>query len=173
MANWNYKLLEDTRIAVQDAPFWKNYLEEVITKPENGLALHLAILVEPYLRFILEGKKTVESRFSKCLCPPHNRVKKGDVVLLKKSGGDVVGLCIVSNVWFYELDSDSWNFLKKKFAKAICAQDALFWQERRNKTYVTLMKIEKVRRIGPIRCQKRDRRGWVILDGDRDRTLFG
>jgi hypothetical protein len=49
----------------------------------RGVARQLFDMVEPYLGYILEGKKTIESRFSKPLIPPYRRVALGDVVLLK------------------------------------------------------------------------------------------
>ena len=50
----------------------------------SPFSVHLAILLEPYLQYILDGTKTVESRFSKNRIAPYNMVEPGDVVLLKK-----------------------------------------------------------------------------------------
>ena len=73
--------------------------------PEGvGCGVHLAIFVEPYLELVLAGKKTIESRFSANRCPPYNAVKKGDLLLLKRSGGPVVGVATVGQVWSYDLD---------------------------------------------------------------------
>lgn len=47
--------------------------------PENRI--HLAILTEPYLEWILSGKKTVESRFSIHRVPPFGVVSPGDAFL--------------------------------------------------------------------------------------------
>ncbi|NEO46376.1 MAG: ASCH domain-containing protein [Moorea sp. SIO4A3] len=131
--------------------------------PESvSFRLHLAIFVEPYLQFILDGEKTVDSRFSTRRFAPYNRVEKGDVVLLKKSSGPIVGICQVSYVWFYELDPESWRTIKG-FADAICAQDPDFWKQREAASFATLMRIQNVKPIEPIKFVKRDRRGWVVL----------
>ena len=43
---------------------------------------HLAILVQPFLDLILKGEKTIETRFTKVKCPPFQKVKEGDIILL-------------------------------------------------------------------------------------------
>ena len=74
-----------------------------------------------------------------------------------------MGLCQVSNVWFYQLDSDSWPIIRERFGTAICAQDASFWSDRAHTSYATLIRIDNVLAIEPVEYYKRDRRGWVIL----------
>jgi len=63
--------------------------------------IHLAVLVEPYLSLILDGKKTIESRFSINRHAPFEQVQRGDVLILKRSSGPIEGLCTVSDAWFY------------------------------------------------------------------------
>jgi hypothetical protein len=134
--------------------------------------LHLAILREPYLTFIMEGRKKVESRFAKRPCAPYERVAEGDVVVLKPVGGDIVGVCEVEKVWFYRVDSTSLEFIKQRFGSLICPADASFWQERESKTVATLMLIKNVSALSGIRIQKRDRRGWVTYSTHRELELF-
>ncbi len=148
---------------LRDDPFWENYLHQFVSQEYSPFALHLAILVEPYLQFILDGKKTIESRFSVHRCPPYKGVHRGDVILLKRSGGPIVGLCQVADAWFYQLDPESWTTIKKDFAVAICAQDPDFWVDREAASFATLIRVKHVRSIAPIKYVKRDRRGWVVL----------
>jgi hypothetical protein len=89
---------------------WENYLKTNASERRQP-RFHLAVCIEPYLSFMLDGKKTVESRFSSVRCSPFRKVSKGDVILLKKAGGPVVGLCRVEGAWFYELDPDTFNDL--------------------------------------------------------------
>lgn len=156
-------MIDQLKSAVHGDSFWESYLEQLSSLGTAPFTLHLAILVEPYLQFILDGKKTVESRFSTRKFAPYNRVDKGDVVLLKKSSGPIVGLCQVNYVWFYQLDPESWRTIREDFAVAICAQDPDFWKEREAATFATLMRIQHVKSIDPIKFVKRDRRGWVVL----------
>jgi hypothetical protein len=134
-------------------------------------ALHLAILREPYLQFVLEGKKTVETRFAKRACPPYQRVAEGDVVLLKRAGGEIVGICTVSKVWFYKLDPKSLALIKGKFGAAICPADDSFWEDRKDASVATLMLIENVARVEGVAIPKRDRRGWVVFKETQQQTM--
>ena len=74
--------------------------------------VHLAILVEPYLGLVLRGEKTVESRFAKVRCAPCGCVSREDLVLLKRSGGPVVGAFLVGSVWTYGLDPTAWREIR-------------------------------------------------------------
>lgn len=139
-----------------------------ITHSSKSAALHLAIFVEPYLQYIIEGRKTVESRFSIKRLPPYESIHVGDIILLKKSSGPIVGVCQASYVWFYRLDESSWNTIKKEFTGAICVQDPQFWNDRKNASYGTLIKISHIKKITPFYCNKLDRRGWVILKQKED-----
>lgn len=153
-------LLTDLSAAVQGDTFWESYLASAAS---DTFALHLAIFVEPYLEYVLEGKKTVESRFSTRRFAPYQQVSTGDVLLLKASGGPIVGVCQVTHVWFYHLDPESWRFIQTHFTEALCAQDPAFWTARQHATFATLMRVQHVRRLAPIPFPKRDRRGWVVL----------
>ncbi len=163
MLSWYSVLADDIQSVVRDDPFWGEYLSQFAAEKYAPFGLHLAVLVEPYLQFILDGRKTVESRFSARRCAPFECVQKGDIVLLKRSGGPIVGLCQIADTWFYRLDPKSWKTVRKEFTEALCAQDPTFWKERRHASFVTLMRLQQVRSIAPITCAKRDRRGWVIL----------
>ncbi len=153
-------LIDEIRAALHGDVYWEGRL--------TGLAgstagLHLAVFVEPYLGYLLDGRKTVESRFAARRCPPYDRVRRGDILLLKRSGGPIVGLCEVTDVWFYQLDPDSWQSIRAEFAQALCAQDPAFWRARRAASFATLMRVAAVRALPAIPCSKRDRRGWVVL----------
>ncbi len=169
MVSKNPNLISDLRTSLSTDEFWSRILT-----PENekGLALHLAIFREPYLNFIMEGRKTVESRFAKRPCPPFNRVKQGDVILLKRSAGKIVGLCMVDKVWFYKIEPHSLSFIKDKFGKAICPADNSFWEERKLAACATLMLISHVSPLNKIAFKKSDRRGWVVVKDPRQKVLL-
>src|SRR5437867_3058449 len=107
---------------VKGDPYWESHLTEV-----PFIGVHLAIFVEPYLSFLLEGRKTVESRFSTNRIAPYEKVDRGDLILLKRSGGPILGLCEVGDVWFYRLDPKTWTDIKHKFTYSLCIQDSSFW----------------------------------------------
>ena len=128
--------------------------------------LHLSVFNPPYLDYILEGRKTVESRFSVVRCAPYGRVDEGDLLLLKQSSGPIVGVCMVDRVWSYELEPSTFDEIRDTFAEMLCAEDPKFWDMRQRAQYATLMRISHATAINPVHCEKRDRRGWVILSSD-------
>lgn len=142
-------------------PMWQSS----VFKLQNArIALHLAIVREPYLRYILDGKKTIETRFSIHCQAPYNQIDKEDVILLKQPAGPIVGLCQVSDAWFYKLNIHSWHIIKNDFLKEILVEDQQFWDDRKDASYATLIRIQHVRPIIPtISYNKRDRRGWVVM----------
>ena len=145
-------------------PFWSWRLS---LKRVGTFTLHLAIFREPYLSFIMEGKKTVETRFARRACAPYMRVADGDVVLLKRAAGKIVGICTVEKVWYYQLDPSTFSFIRRKFGSAICPADASFWEEKQQATVATLMLVGNVTPLEKIEIKKRDRRGWVVLDKNK------
>src|SRR3569833_1544843 len=84
---------------------------------------HLAVFVEPFLSFLLEGRKTVESRFSVNRCAPYRSVNAGDLVIIKMSGGPIVAIAEVSKVWFYELDEKGLAVIRTRFGRQLCIDD--------------------------------------------------
>ena len=55
----------------------------------NSKAIHLAIVNDPYYKYILEGTKTIESRFSNNRVAPYNKISPNDIVLMKKAGRSI------------------------------------------------------------------------------------
>jgi hypothetical protein len=157
------KALELVRAALENDSYWRKHPGLFTVRENTSPAIHLAIFVEPYLRLILEGQKTVESRFASRRFAPYEQAAEGDVILLKRSGGPVVGICTVAEAWFYRLDHSSWELITKRFAKAICPAGPEFWEERRNAAYASLLRVEHVRHLEPIPFPKRDRRGWAVV----------
>ncbi len=116
---------------------------------------------------MMEGRKTVETRFARRCCAPFERVADGDIVLLKRSAGRVVGVCMVKKAWFYKLDHGSLDSIKQLFGPAICAADETFWEDRKSAAVATLLLIEQVTPIEGVHIVKRDRRGWVVFSGQK------
>ncbi len=162
MGTWQADCAAHLKKTLAANSFWKNYLRA--NDGEYGQRkLHLAVCIEPYLSFILDGKKTVESRFSSVKCSPFQKVTKGDVILLKKAAGPVMGLCRVDAAWFYELDPNTFNNIRRNFSQAICPAGPDFWQTREHASFATLLSICDVERVNPFLVGKRDRRGWVTF----------
>jgi predicted transcriptional regulator len=121
-------------------------------------------------RFDFRRKKTIESRFSKFRITPYNKVRVGDKIIMKESGGLVFGEFTVGKVKYY----DGMNVNKsiteevKSFSKEICSdEDPKFWESRSQARYVTLITISNVVKYEkPRPCHEKkttDRRGWIVL----------
>ena len=123
---------------------------------------HLVMLVEPYLTRLLDGTKTVESRFSRQRRPPFGIVEAGDTLILKRSSGSVLGLCTVAQVYYFDLARINLQTIQKRFGRAISA-DEKFWRDQRQARFVSLFRVEHVVRLSEITCHKRDRRAWVVM----------
>lgn len=127
---------------------------------------HLAIFVPPFLDLILEGKKTIEGRFSRVRCAPFEVIEDGDTVLMKESGGLVRGAFVVAKVeTFRNLDSEVLKDIEANYSKGLCANaDPLYWKRRADCKYATFLHIEIFQRFdNPFPFPKKDRRGWVVI----------
>lgn len=124
---------------------------------------HIAIFIGSAIEDILIGKKTIESRFSQSRVLPYGEVSKDDIILLKKSGGDILGQAIVDNVLYYDnLNPSSVEVLKKEYSDAIAAGEK-FWLTKKNSKYGTLIFLKKPKRfVFPLQFKKKDRRPWLL-----------
>ena len=132
---------------------------------KENKATHLAILVQPFLDLILNGKKTIETRFTKVKCSPFQKVKEGDIILLKQSGGQVIGEMIAGRVeYFSDLTPQKFENLKK-YSSEICSEyEDLFWEKRKDARYITFIYVAGVKKYDkPYPFPKKDRRAWVLL----------
>jgi hypothetical protein len=163
MQHWRSILNEKLLPAVRRDPFWHEELMQIAEDKTSSHSVHLAVFVQPYLQYILDGSKTIESRFSMRRFAPYDQVKQKDIILLKEASGPVVGICQVRTAWFYELEEESWCEIRQNYTKELCAQDPQFWRDRNGASFATLIRISHVLSIAPFSVEKRDRRGWVVL----------
>ena len=157
--------LDLLRTALAHDQFWAPYLADVDAR---GGGIHVAVFVEPFLRYVLDGRKTIESRFGTRRTAPYGLVETGDIVLLKASGGPIVGLCQATRVWYYRLHARAWREIRERFGPALAVDnEETFMVARQHAAFATLIQLANVREIPRIPVTKRDRRGWVVL---RDST---
>jgi hypothetical protein len=174
MKMWSNSLLARVEEHLQTHEYWGQRVDFLFGTRKRLNSLHLAVFVEPFLQFVLDGRKTVESRFSIHRCAPFHCVRSGDLVLIKRSGGPIIALAEISQVWYYELNQDAWSFIRTRFATQLCVEDPEFWERKASSYFATLMQLGRVERLDPLDCSKRDRRGWVVLNGiSQQQVLFG
>ena len=156
------KFVNNLKHELANDPYWKKSLSELTSSKSAQPNFHLAIFVDPFLTFMLEGKKTIESRFSINRIAPYHKITKGDVILIKESGGPIVGVCKVQERWYYNLDPKSWTEIRK-YEDALCITDPSFWKRKKKAAYGTLIKVHHIAQISPMEIEKKDRRGWIVL----------
>ena len=123
---------------------------------------HLGIFTEPFLTYMLDGKKTIESRFSKHKIAPYNQIKKDDIVFIKKSGGPVIGYFTIKDILFFDLKEVSIETIKNKYQQELCVSSE-FWQEKQNSNYATLIFIDKVTCFEPVNIHKKGMQSWGVV----------
>lgn len=153
--------LEEVLEQVKGHSFWGSYFSS-ISRGEIHAGLHVAVFVEPFLSYVLDGTKTTESRFSKVKCAPFGEITRGDVIFIKRASGPICGVTLAENAWFYDLSYEPLDRIRDVHGEAIRA-DPEFWEGRRNANYVTLVELSNQISLNPISFMKRDRRGWVSL----------
>jgi hypothetical protein len=141
-------------------PCWAPTLGRVAA---GEVSLHLAVLVDPFLGWLLDGSKTVESRFSRVRCAPYGGLAEGDVIAVKRTGGPVVGAFQAGLVSSFQLTPSRVTDLRERFAAQIHALDDEFWDQRADCAYATLVQVTSVRAVPALPFPKKDRRGWVRL----------
>jgi hypothetical protein len=158
LVDWQGDLLAEVRRAMIGHAFWHTRLRAHVSP-----RLHLAILVEPYLQWILAGRKAVESRFSRDRRPPFQSVRAGDIVLLKRSAGPVLGIAHIAAAHYYELTPAILRQIRHRFAAKIGAETEAFWRQRRALRVASHFRLAHIHPLPPIACAKRDQRAWVVL----------
>lgn len=128
------------------------------------MATHLAIFIGDAIEDILAGRKTIECRLSERRLAPYGVVKRSDTILLKRSGGLVVGEVEAENVLFFTTSELGIDQLRRKYSRFIKAS-RIFWTNHRLARYATLIFLKNPRRyLTPLAQPKKDRRAWVALD---------
>lgn len=134
--------------------------KEQLQRLAGATRVHLAVMSEPFLSYVLEGRKTIESRFSLNKIAPYQKVRAGDVVFMK--AGPIIGQFTVGWVKSYDLSSYPIRNIEQLYTRDICG-DTAFWKAKSTKRYVTLMGITDVKRLTPVRIEKHDRRAWISM----------
>lgn len=91
------------------------------------MSVHVAILLPRYLRMILSGKKTTESRLTKTARAPYQAIESGERIFFKASSGPYMATAIARSVTFHDaLTPSRVARMKSKLNHAVCGDDA-YW----------------------------------------------
>jgi hypothetical protein len=163
MSDWEKNLVDHIVESLTIHPYWNRRLAGWNAGRSLGFSWHLAVFVEPFLSYVLDGSKTVESRFSVNRTEPYRRVAVGDAVLIKSSGGPIVAVAEVRQAAFYQLDREQLDLIRERFGPELRVEGEAFWEDRKECCFATIVGLGNVHRIEPVECDKRDKRGWVRL----------
>jgi ASC-1-like (ASCH) protein len=133
---------------------------------------HLVILRKEYVEAILDGRKTIESRFTMNRRAYWKRILYGDRLFIKQSSGPVCATAEVMKLRYYEgLTAEKIGQIKKKYNHLISGEDE-YWQSKRDCRYGVLVWLGKVKPIKPVWIDKLDWRAWVVLSEKEDFGLL-
>ena len=102
---------------------------------------------------VLDGSKTIESRFSSRPIPPYGHVSAGDTILLKPPSEPICGICTVAESWQYRLTEASRSEVREHFGPFLQAQMG-FWESRASARYAALHTLANVAATTPIPIAK-------------------
>ncbi|HEX7009658.1 MAG TPA: ASCH domain-containing protein [Phycisphaeraceae bacterium] len=134
--------------------------------------MHVAILMPAYLRMILKGRKTIESRLSSRKMPPYRMIQAGQRIFFKASGGPFRATAIAQHVDFYDdLTPQRVRELRQRFQGRICADEG-YWRAKQRCRYATLIHLAQVEPIdtGP-RYRPSSYLAWFVLPDEANPLL--
>lgn len=144
---------------------------------ENGIIIqndvHLAIVNEPFLSYIKNGEKIIESRFTKNKIAPFFQIHEGDIVCMKAAGKPIDCVFIVGDLHFYENTPYVLKKIREKYSSEICACDDSFWESRKDKKYISLIGIKDVKKLERVfNVPKKDKRAWIRFAITAPQNIF-
>ncbi len=131
--------------------------------------IHVAILIPGYIDAILDRQKTIESRLTKTAQPPFGKIKAGERLYLKATGGPFMATAVAGTVQSFDgLTPERIDKLREQHNHQIGGDDA-FWRAKRDSLFATLIELAEVEpiAIGPP-YKKAYMKAWYVLEEDRD-----
>ncbi|MBE6124062.1 MAG: hypothetical protein E7184_00770 [Erysipelotrichaceae bacterium] len=114
---------------------------------------------------VLNGTKTIESRWSMNKIVPFEKIKNDEIIYLKETGKDVSTIAKVDRVEFYCLTESKVKELVDVYGEKIGIDDKeAFYQKNKNKKYGTLIWLKDVKNIESFKVKKSYGSGWLIIE---------
>ena len=129
------------------------------------MPIHVAILKPVYIRAILVGRKTIESRLTVQNRPPYGVVRPGERLFIKASGGPFMATAIAGKVTqFNDLTPRRVEALRRRFQKRVGGDDA-YWRSKRDSRFAVFIELCGVSEldVGPA-YPKVNMKAWHVLD---------
>lgn len=167
---WKDKLLSDLLSVLESEVLGKAYVSHI---NESDVNIHLAIFTDPFLSYLLDGLKTFESRLSINKIAPYGKVYKNDIVIVKKSGGEILGIFTVNSVCYYSnLNPSLIKTIDDTYGERIMWNASEFLASKSSSNFLTLIEVSDLRIFMPFEIMKKDRGSWVLIRRGLRDTLF-
>jgi ASC-1-like (ASCH) protein len=117
----------------------------------DGLMIHVAVLLKPYVDLVLAGTKRVECRLTQNPLAPFESIEPGERIYLKQSGGPYRATAVAGEVMFEaNLTPTRVRQLYKHYNHLICGE-LEFWTRKKFSRFAALVWLEQVEAaaIGP------------------------
>lgn len=127
--------------------------------------IHVAILKPGYIHAILDGTKTIESRLTKTMQQPHDKIEPGERLFLKASGGPFMATAIAGKVHhFGDMQPKDVQKIRKRYGKQIGGDDT-YWDMKRDSRFATLIQLQEIEpiNVGP-KYKVAYMKAWYVLD---------
>lgn len=170
---WKDKLIREFLSQLENGTKdWKSIIDQIVSN--DGIGLHMAIFNEPFLSAILDKRKLYESRFSIKRINPFRKVYNGDIVLIKRTAGKVIGFFVVGKVdYWIKNNKTSFHQLEIEYTEKICSNlDSNFWKSRINCKYGSFIEIRDIHLFKSFGIDKQDRTTWTVLKERNKLSIF-
>lgn len=131
--------------------------------------VHIAVVQRTYAQLILSGQKTCELRLTKNRVVPFGRVRIGDTIYFKITGGPICARAVAGGVREIEdLSPKTVRALKREVNDRVRGEPA-FWAMKKHARYATVIDLRSIVACddGPDFSRERaanPRGAWLILD---------
>src|SRR6185369_4861055 len=131
------------------------------------MSVHVAILWKQYIKLILDGTKTVESRLTIRPLVPYKAIKPGERIYMKASAGPFMATAVAEKVRFFEINTvEDLRDLYRRYNHLVRG-DAAYWRWHKQKrsrcaTLIWLRDVEPTG-TGPKLAPSRGP-AWFVLD---------
>jgi len=130
---------------------------------------HVAILRRRYVRLILRGLKTMESRLTRTARAPYGQVSRGDRIYFRAVAGPYMATARAGRVWLMDgLDPGKVRAIFDRWNDRILADEA-YRAAKENSRYATLIELYDVQAVSSGPAMGRSRGvAWFVLGERKD-----
>lgn len=130
----------------------------------GDMPIHVAILKRPYLKLILSGRKTVESRLTRNTPPPYDAIQTGERIFLKASSGPFMATALAGTIEQHSnLTPADIKILRKRLDPAVCGNDE-YWQMKRESRFAVFVQLTHVEPIEVGPAYPKSMRAWHVVE---------